>query len=241
MNHFPSCWLRQQEGQLRRMTESTGLPAGTIHRFWDGMVQTVLITMKTRSIKGKLLIVDEMSMVDTWLANQLFKALPDDIQVILVGDEDQLPSVGPGQVLKDLLKSEVIPTVRLTDIYRQEEGSSIIEMAHDMKDGRLPDNLFKPQKDRSFIRCTTSQIAEVVEKVVTNAKTKGYSAKDIQVLAPMYRGPAGIDKLNVMLQEIFNSNDGTEKKLPSGRRSTGLATKFCSWSTSLKAMYSTEI
>ena len=79
-------------------------------------------------LEGKILIVDETSMLDIWLANQLFKALPDNIQVILVGDEDQLPSVGPGQVLKDLLRSEVVPTVRLTDIYRQAEGSSIIEL-----------------------------------------------------------------------------------------------------------------
>ena len=71
------------------------------------------------------------------LANQLFKALPEHIQVILVGDEDQLPSVGPGQVLKDLLRSKVIPTVRLTDIYRQAEGSSIIELAHEIKDGQF--------------------------------------------------------------------------------------------------------
>ena len=76
-------------------------------------------------------------MVDIWLANHLFKALPEHIQVILVGDEDQLPSVGPGQVLKDLLKSEVIPTVRLTDIYRQAEGSSIIEFAHEIKKGKI--------------------------------------------------------------------------------------------------------
>ena len=93
-------------------------------------------------LEGKILIVDETSMVDIWLANRLFKALPEHIQVILVGDEDQLPSVGPGQVLKDLLKSERIPTVRLTDIYRQAEGSSIIELAHEIKKGKLPPDYF---------------------------------------------------------------------------------------------------
>jgi exodeoxyribonuclease V alpha subunit len=213
---FPVLLAAPTGRAAKRMTESTGLPAGTIHRLlgWNGT--DGFDYDEDRSIQGKLLIVDEMSMVDTWLANQLFKALPDDIQVVLVGDEDQLPSVGPGQVLKDLLKSEVVPTVRLSDIYRQEEGSSIIEMAHDMKTGKLPDNLLQPQKDRSFIKCTTSQIAEVVEKVVTNAKSKGYSAKDIQVLAPMYRGPAGIDNLNVMLQEIFNRNDGSRKEISFG-------------------------
>jgi exodeoxyribonuclease V alpha subunit len=155
-------------------------------------------------------------MVDTWLAHQLLKALPDDIQVIFVGDEDQLPSVGPGQVLKDLLRSKIVPTVRLTDIYRQEEGSSIIELAHHMKKGQVPSDLTKQQKDRSFFPCRTDQIAEVVRKVVENAKKKGYSPKDIQVLAPMYRGPAGIDNLNKLLQEIFNSNDGTRKEISYG-------------------------
>jgi exodeoxyribonuclease V alpha subunit len=155
-------------------------------------------------------------MVDTWLAHQLLKTLPDEIQVIFVGDEDQLPSVGPGQVLKDLLKSNVIPKVQLTDIYRQAEGSSIIGLAHNIKDGKVPDDIAKQQGDRSFIRCSSAQIAEVVEKVVTSAKRKGYTAKDIQVLAPMYRGPAGIDKLNLMLQEIFNPNAGSKKELTFG-------------------------
>ncbi|MBM7584787.1 exodeoxyribonuclease V alpha subunit [Bacillus pakistanensis] len=214
---FPVLLTAPTGRAAKRMTESTGLPAMTIHRLlgWNG--QEGFDHDEDRSIEGKLLIVDEMSMVDTWLAHQLFKSLPDDIQVILVGDEDQLPSVGPGQVLKDLISSGVIPTVHLTDIYRQGEGSSIIEMAHEMKDGKLPANIVQQQKDRSFIQCSTSQVLEVIKKVVENAKKKGYSAKDIQVLAPMYRGPAGIDKLNEMLQEIFNSNsEGKRKELSFG-------------------------
>jgi exodeoxyribonuclease V alpha subunit len=119
-------------------------------------------------------------------------------------------------VLKDLLESGRVPTVRLTDIYRQEEGSSIIDLAHQMKAGRLPDDLVKQQKDRSFFPCRTHQITEVVQKVVENAKKKGFTPKDIQVLAPMYRGPAGIDRLNILLQEIFNKNDGTRKEIAFG-------------------------
>jgi exodeoxyribonuclease V alpha subunit len=214
---FPVLLTAPTGRAAKRMTESTGLPAMTIHRMlgWNG--QSGFQTDEEKSIEGKLLIVDEMSMVDTWLAHQLFKALPDDIQVILVGDEDQLPSVGPGQVLKDLLASEAVPTVRLTDIYRQEEGSSIIELAHHMKKGNIPDDITKPQKDRSFIPCRSGQIPEVVKKVVENAKKKGYSARDVQVLAPMYRGPAGINALNELLQEIFNSNpDGTRKEITFG-------------------------
>ncbi|MFE8703278.1 ATP-dependent RecD-like DNA helicase [Cytobacillus sp. FJAT-54145] len=214
---FPFLLAAPTGRAAKRMTESTGLPAVTIHRLlgWNG--SEGFSRDENEPLQGKILIVDETSMLDIWLANQLFKALPDNIQVILVGDEDQLPSVGPGQVLKDLLQSERIPSVRLTDIYRQEEGSSIIELAHHIKSGALPPNISMQQGDRSFIKCTTSQISDVVEKVVMNAKKKGYVAKDIQVLAPMYKGPAGIDKLNELMQQIFNPNDdGTRKELSFG-------------------------
>lgn len=209
---FPFLLAAPTGRAAKRMTESTGLPAITIHRLlgWNGTEG--FDKNEDNPLEGKILIVDETSMLDIWIAHQLFKALPEHIQVILVGDEDQLPSVGPGQVLKDLLQSQCIPTVRLTDIYRQAEGSSIIDLAHEIKKGRLPDNITKQQADRSFFSCNTNQIADVVEKVVLNAKKKGYTAKDVQVLAPMYKGPAGIDRLNVLLQEIFNPNVGQTKK-----------------------------
>ncbi|MFO1443035.1 ATP-dependent RecD-like DNA helicase [Bacillus sp. Bva_UNVM-123] len=211
---FPFLLAAPTGRAAKRMAESTGLPAVTIHRLlgWNGAEG--FDHHEENPLEGKILIIDETSMVDIWLANQLFKALPDTIQVILVGDEDQLPSVGPGQVLKDLLRSDRIPIVRLTNIYRQAEGSSIIELAHEMKKGKLPANITDQQADRSFFKCNTSQIAMVVEKVITNAKKKGYSAMDVQVLAPMYRGPAGIDKLNEIVQEIYNPNhDGKRKEL----------------------------
>ncbi|MBS4222531.1 SF1B family DNA helicase RecD2 [Lederbergia citrea] len=209
---FPILLAAPTGRAAKRMAESTGLPAMTIHRLLGMTAQDGYDSEDERQVEGKLLIVDEVSMVDTWLAHQLLKALPNHIQVIFVGDEDQLPSVGPGQVLKDLLRSEVIPTVQLTDIYRQAEGSSIIELAHEIKKGLTPPDLIKPQADRSFIKCQGAQIGEVVEKVVKNAKKKGYTAKDIQVLAPMYRGPAGIDNLNMILQEIFNPNSDKKRK-----------------------------
>lgn len=214
---FPFLLAAPTGRAAKRMSESTGLPAVTIHRLlgWNGVEG--FSHDEENPLDGKIIIIDETSMLDIWLANQLFKALPNNIQVILVGDEDQLPSVGPGQVLKDLLESERIPTVRLTDIYRQEEGSSIIELAHSIKNGKLPDDISKPQSDRSFIKCSAAQIGEVVEKVVQNAKKKGYSSKDIQVLAPMYKGPAGIDRLNEIVQKIYNGNDsGTRKELKFG-------------------------
>ncbi|MCA1031861.1 ATP-dependent RecD-like DNA helicase [Bacillus timonensis] len=209
-NPFPIMLVAPTGRAAKRMSEATGMPAVTIHRLlgWNGVEG--FVHDEDNPIDGKLLIVDEVSMVDVWLANQLFKSLPEKIQVILVGDEDQLPSVGPGQVLKDLLASEVIPTVRLVDIYRQSVGSSIIDLAHHIKKGTLPHDLASPKNDRSFIKCNGQQVIDVVKKVAENAKKKGYTARDIQVLAPMYRGSAGIDNMNVVLQDLFNPK--VEKK-----------------------------
>lgn len=209
---FPFVLAAPTGRAAKRMAESTGLPAVTIHRLlgWNG--SEGFSHDEDNQLDGRIVIIDEVSMVDTWLAHQLFKALPENVQVILVGDEDQLPSVGPGQVLKDLLASNCVPTVSLEHIYRQADGSSIIELAHEIKKGRLPDDVTKQQEDRSFIRCQTNQIPQVIEKVVANARTKGFTSKDIQVLAPMYRGPAGIDALNKMLQEVFNSNANEKRR-----------------------------
>src|SRR5690625_2148119 len=104
----------------KRLRESTGIKASTIHRLlgWDG--NNYFEKNEHEKLTGKYLIIDEFSMVDTWLANHLFKAIPTDMQVLLVGDEDQLPSVGPGQVLSDLYNSKLIPYVKLTEVYRQE-------------------------------------------------------------------------------------------------------------------------
>ncbi|MEH7137391.1 SF1B family DNA helicase RecD2 [Priestia megaterium] len=213
---FPVLLVAPTGRAAKRMSEATGLPAVTIHRLlkWNG--QEGFDHNEENPIDGKLLIVDEVSMVDLWLAHQLFKSLPANLQVILVGDEDQLPSVGPGQVLKDLLSSEVVPTVHLTDVYRQAEGSSIIDLAHEIKKGKLPEDLSRQQGDRSFIRCQGQHITNVVQQVCGNALKKGYTAKDIQVLAPMYKGPAGIDKLNEVLQELFNPASEQRRELKHG-------------------------
>lgn len=169
--------------------------------------------MSAKELEGGLLIIDEMSMVDTWLANTLFKAIPTNMQVIFVGDKDQLPSVGPGQVLHDLLQINEIPKTELTEIYRQGDGSSIIPLAHEIKQGKLPQDFTVNQKDRSFFPSDVYHIENYVRQIVTKAKAKGFSPQDIQLLAPMYRGAAGIDALNKMMQEIFNPNDGSKKEV----------------------------
>ncbi|PTL40600.1 ATP-dependent RecD-like DNA helicase [Alkalicoccus saliphilus] len=215
---FPFLLAAPTGRAAKRMTESTGLPASTIHRLlgYKGVDEEGFEKDEDTPLDGELLILDEMSMVDTWLANQLFRAVPSGMQVIIVGDEDQLPSVGPGQVLTDLLESDRIPTVRLTEIFRQSENSRIITFSHEVKNGTLPPGVDKSSDDLRFFPCAPADAAEAVEKICRGAASKGYTARDIQVLAPMYRGAAGIDSLNRMLQELFNPKGEKTKEVPFG-------------------------
>ncbi|WP_461177536.1 SF1B family DNA helicase RecD2 [Virgibacillus ainsalahensis] len=186
----------------KRLNESTGLSAVTIHRLlgWDG--KSGFEKNQNEQLTGKYLIVDEFSMVDIWLANHLFKAIPDDMQVLLVGDEDQLPSVGPGQVLSDLLSSELLPYVSLNEVYRQKQGSKIIQLAHEIKNNAATE--LQNDRDFSFIRCFENQMLDVIMEIFTRAKDKGIDLKDMQVLAPMYRSQAGITMINKELQQLIN-------------------------------------
>lgn len=213
---FPIVLAAPTGRAAKRLAESTELPAMTIHRLLGFTGQEDKDEETSREIAGRLVIIDEMSMVDTWLAHQLMKSLPEDVQVVFVGDQDQLPPVGPGQVLKDLLASKQLPTVELTDVYRQAEGSTIIEIAHQIKKGIVPDTLTAKTSDRSFIKAGSDQVANVITQIVKSAVSKGQTIRDVQVLAPMYKGPAGIDALNKQIQELVNPNDGTRKELVFG-------------------------
>ena len=212
---FPIVLAAPTGRAAKRLAESTELPAMTIHRLlgFNGQERD---EETEREVVGRLIIIDEMSMVDTWLAHQLLKALHEDVQVVFVGDQDQLPPVGPGQVLKDLLASKQIPTVELTDVYRQAEGSTIIEIAHQIKKGIVPQTLTEKTSDRSFIKASADQVTSVVTQIVKSAVAKGQAIRDVQVLAPMYKGPAGIDALNKQIQDLVNPNDGTRKELVFG-------------------------
>ncbi len=209
---FPILLAAPTGRAAKRMNETTGLPSGTIHRLLGLNGREKVSALPPKELEGGLLIVDEMSMVDTWLANTLFKSISTNMQVIFVGDKDQLPSVGPGQVLHDLLEIEAIPQQELTEIYRQGDGSSIIPLAHEIKNGRLPQDFRHNQKDRSFFACDAYRIEPLIAQIVQRAKDKGFTPQDVQVLAPMYRGAAGIDALNKMMQEIFNPNPDGKKK-----------------------------
>lgn len=199
----------------KRLEQSTGLPARTIHRLlgWNG--EDHFEKNEYEQLRGKLLIIDEFSMVDIWLANNLLKAVPSNMQVLFVGDEDQLPSVGPGQVLSDFLQSKLIPTVRLQNIFRQQQGSKIIDLAHTIKNNTFNRKILNNDLDFSFIPCRTHQVIEVLTQIFERAQARGLDLKDLQVLAPMYRSEAGIDKINRHLQEIVNpkKHGKREKKI----------------------------
>ncbi|WP_425435167.1 SF1B family DNA helicase RecD2 [Oceanobacillus rekensis] len=197
----------------KRLNESTGLPAVTIHRLlgWNG--SNGFDKDEQEQLSGKFLIVDEFSMVDIWLANSLFKAIPDHMQVLLVGDEDQLPSVGPGQVLSDLLKSNFLPLVSLSEVYRQKEGSKIIQLAHEIKNDTCTDESLINDQDFSFISCFEHHMIQVITSIYKKALDKGLDPKDIQVLAPMYRTQAGITMINKELQQIINPKTKRKREI----------------------------
>ena len=187
----------------RRMNELTGLPSATIHRHL-GMTGDDDTSHLEDYLDADFIIVDEFSMVDTWLANQLFSNISSTSKILIVGDSNQLPSVSPGQVLADLLKIPSIPQTRLERIYRQSEESTIVTLASQIRQGILPADFTQKKADRSYFEIASNQIPATIEKILDAAIRSGIPARDIQVLAPMYRGAAGIDAINQLMQELLN-------------------------------------
>ncbi len=201
---FPVLLAAPTGRAAKRMSEATDLPASTIHRLLGLNGREMPTDMNARDLEGSLLIIDEMSMVDTLLFKTLIQAVPTSMHIVLVGDKDQLPSVGPGQVFHDLLDFAELPKVELTNIHRQAADSTIIPLAHAIKEGKLPSDLTNKMPDRSFISCHANQVPSVVQQIIDLSKKRAYSANDIQILAPMYRGQAGIDRLNELAQQAYN-------------------------------------
>ena len=187
----------------RRMNELTGLPSATIHRHL-GMTGDDDTSHLEDYLDADFIIVDEFSMVDTWLANQLFSNISSNSKILIVGDSDQLPSVSPGQVLADLLQISSIPQTRLERIYRQSEESTIVTLASQIRQGILPADFTQKKADRSYFEIASNHIPATIEKILDAAIRNGIPARDIQVLAPMYRGTAGIDAINQLMQELLN-------------------------------------
>ena len=195
----------------KRMSEVTGLNAKTIHRLLDYNPYFGYGYNEENPLPYDVIIIDEMSMVNVLLMNVLLKAISPSTKLILVGDVDQLPAIGAGNVLSDCIESNLIPTIRLTEIFRQEENSEIILKAHDINNGKqIVINNSKPNNNFFVInRNDNDSISNEIISLVTERLPKKYkvSPTDIQVLSPMRRfTTVGVDELNNKLQSLLNKN-----------------------------------
>lgn len=197
----------------KRLTEKSLFPASTIHSFlkWNKETDKFAINEYNKS-DARIVIIDESSMIDVPLFNSLLKGLRIDTKIIMVGDYDQLPSVGPGQLLKDLIESNLLNVISLKELYRQAEDSNIISLAHDINEGVINNELFNVNYDLDFIK--TNNIIDNLKEITESYKDESYN--DFQVLVPMYKGINGIDNYNKILQNIFNPKSKNKKELVVG-------------------------
>ncbi len=195
----------------KRISESTSLPASTIHRFlkWNKENNKFGINEYHKS-DVDLVIIDEFSMVDTYLFDSLLKGLKYDTKIILIGDFNQLPSVGPGQLLKDMINSESLNVVVLKELYRQKENSNIVNLAYQINDDKLDTSIFNREEDLIFLPVPA---ANVMDKIMEISIDYAKSQNDIQILAPMYKTLNGIDAINSSLQNVFNSKKMSKKEI----------------------------
>lgn len=195
----------------KRMSEATGHEAKTLHRLLEFSPKDGGFKRdENNPLDTELIVIDETSMVDTTLMHHLLKAVPQEATLILVGDVDQLPSVGAGNVLKDIIDSMVIPTVRLTEIFRQAKESLIIVNAHRVNNGQMPVFTYHKDQLQDFYFFEIEEPEKVLEKILELCKEKipgkfgFHPVHDIQVLTPMHRGVAGASNLNAELQKHLN-------------------------------------
>ena len=201
----------------KKLALSTSLPSQTIHRFlkWNKETDNFQINEYNKTYQS-LIIIDEVSMLDNHLFASLLKGINSNIKLILVGDVFQLPSVGPGQILYDLISSNKFPFVMLNQIYRQSENSYIPYLARDIKNINITDEIFERKDDYTFIDVATENIKKTIKKICTISKEKNISENDIQILAPMYKGENGIDNLNYILQDFFNPESKEKREIKYG-------------------------
>ncbi|MDD6878687.1 MAG: ATP-dependent RecD-like DNA helicase [bacterium] len=188
----------------KRLSESTLFPSTTIHRFlkWNKETDKFSVNEYNKA-ECKFVIIDEASMVDTYLMDSLLRGLKIDTRIVIVGDYNQLPSVGPGQVLKDIIDSDVIEKVTLNKLHRQNDGSNIIDLAYDINNGIINEDIFNKKDDLVFIK--SDDIPNEIKKISKEFENADY--KDFQILVPMYKTINGIDNLNKILQGIFNPKE----------------------------------
>ena len=204
------CLLCAPTGRAaKRMSEATGLAASTIHRLLEAQPGGRFGRNDANPLECDLLVIDEVSMLDVPLMNHLLRALPPNAGLMLVGDVDQLPSVGPGMVLKDIIESRVVPVVRLTEVFRQASSSRIITNAHFINEGYMPELSSKDSNSDFFFveRETPEAISSTLLNMVKQripAKFRFDPIRDVQVLCPMNRGSLGVRELNAQLQNALN-------------------------------------
>ena len=187
----------------KRMSEVSSYPASTIHSFlkWQKESNKFLVNEYHKS-KAKLLIIDETSMIDVSLMASLLKGVSVHTKIILIGDDHQLPSVGPGDMLHNLIDSEVIDVIELKNIYRQSSKSKIIDLAYNIRNMNIDESIFNNSPDLSFINCSEKDIINHIKELAITYKDLSY--KDFQILIPMYKGINGIDNINNKIQELYN-------------------------------------
>ena len=198
----------------KKLSLSTHLPAMTIHRYlkWNKDTNDFGVNEENPNYH-KLIIVDETSMIDTYLFASLLKGTLPSAQIVLVGDTFQLPSVGAGLILNDLVASNLFSYTELNTIYRQSENSYIPILAKEIKEHTVEATFKNKKDDYNFIECESKQIKDFLKEIIKKSIQKGLKVDDIQILAPMYKGENGIDNLNVLLQEIFNPADESKKEI----------------------------
>jgi len=201
----------------KKMSMSTGLPAMTIHRYlkWNKDTNNFGVNIYHKA-QENLIIVDEMSMIDVNLFNALLKGIKSNVQLIMVGDVFQLPSVGPGLILSDLIESDLFTFCPLEKIYRQSDNSYIPYLALEIKNKDLSEDFTIQKDDYNFLSVDSKYIKEMIRKICIKSKEKGLNENDIQILAPMYKGENGIDNLNIVLQELFNPPDIKKEEIKLG-------------------------
>lgn len=189
----------------RKMSMSTSLPAMTIHRYlkWNKDTNNFGINEYNKNYH-KLIIVDEVSMIDILLFSSLLKGITTNVLLVLVGDSFQLPSVGPGLILSDLINSDMFSYCPLKEIYRQSSDSYIPYLARDIKEKNIDEDILSKKDDYNFLQVPSLKIKNTIAKICDLSLEKGLSVDDIEILAPLYKGENGIDNLNITLQEIFN-------------------------------------
>jgi exodeoxyribonuclease V alpha subunit len=204
------CLLCAPTGRAaKRLSEATGMEAKTIHRLLEVEPATGRFARnESNPLDCEVLVMDETSMVDVVLMHSALKAVPQRASLILVGDVDQLPSVGPGNVLRDLIDCERVPVLRLTEVFRQAAGSQIVVTAHRIRRGLMPEMMRSTESDFHFIeREDPERIAATLEELVHNRIPRKFfldPIRDVQVLCPMNRGSLGVRELNQRLQRALN-------------------------------------